>query len=200
MTTIRRFLSTVALLSSIAAPLSAQAVVNRATGLSGSFNTIDFDAFSGTLTNLGGATFSSGLFVCSGCDGSSFFTSHVQNFNGPVTPTFSIMFASAVDNFALQIQTNGGRAVTFDYFLAGSPVGSSAAVRTCCGQSGDFLWNGFEGLNFDRVDIGINEDGAAAFDNIQYTNSTVPEPASLVLVGAGLFGVVAVARRRRSIA
>ena len=64
---------------------------------------------------------------------------------------------------------------------------------------------GFAGLQsvmaFDRVQVTFNsvESSAFALDNIRFASvSVVPEPSSLLLLGAGLGGIVLVGRRRRS--
>jgi hypothetical protein len=190
-----------------ATDVSAQAIDNRATGLSGTPTTIDFNGLpyldGQSITNqIPGVTFSPNVFYCAtaGCSGGTFAPGYLANFNSgsftAINP-FEIIFSSAVSSAAFQLQA-GFSLIRYDFWMGAANVGSYVNMRGCCGDSGDFLWNGWENSEFNRITISAEggDQGAMILDNLQY-QSTVPEPASMLLIGTGLAGVAAARRRRK---
>jgi hypothetical protein len=155
------------------------ALVNGSTSIS--FGTLG----TGTLT---GATVSGGAI------------------NNTGTPfTFSITFSQLVNGFGAEFNNaQGGRAATFSLFNGATLVGMTGLY----GGTG-FLGTILTGGAFNRISISevpIPGNGASLFSSLDNVTvgvvaptlppTTVPEPASFVLMGAGLAVVGMVARRR----
>ncbi len=178
-------------------PLMAQQV-QIAAPLAGS-TTIDFNTLSQAevISNqFAGVSVSNGL--CANDDYSfhdnTMAATNFLNFtsapcNGLQGAPITFVFANAIQSFGFIAVTNGG-AITFT-----NPNGSINVGLT---QSG---FNGFsDAAAFSSVTVSVAGDGYFFMDDVSYaaSASTVPEPASIVLLATGLLGVAGVARRRRA--
>lgn len=131
----------------------------------------------------------------------NFVEGHFVYFANPDVATFS--FATPIRSFGVQVFGNGQ--VSDANGLIPSPMTVTYADGTH-----DFFpgyvtnWNIsqplFAGIVFDKPVTSVQIEGAVEgnglfFANLVYTAAPVPEPASLLLLGAGL-GVIALRRRR----
>jgi hypothetical protein len=119
-------------------------------------------------------------------------TDYIGNFNGHSGATASplvISFSTAVTGAAFDYVSNPGTSL-FEALLNGNVVESfSAQTSETIGT-----YYGFDGITFDSIRVTAPGNHAFEIDNLQLR--AVPEPATILLMGAGLFGVLS--RKRRS--
>jgi PEP-CTERM motif len=122
-----------------------------------------------------------------------FSTASIGNFQ-PITDPVSIFFNSAVNAAAFQFITNPGDSTTFTALLNGSAL-ASFTTPTDLSQ----LWFGFSNLTFNQIEINVttNVNGAFLLDNLQSTPAAVPEPASVLLLGAGILAISGASARKK---
>ena len=82
----------------------------------------------------------------------------------------------------------------FEAFYGGNLIESFSAATSYDGTTNSFF--GFSGITFDEIRVTVGGDEQILIDNIQM-GSTVPEPASLILLGTGLGAIGLAAWRRR---
>jgi len=116
--------------------------------------------------------------------------------------TFDVNFQAFVNNSGDQMQvmasSNGTSWTVLDTYTTDTPVNSTYILNS--GVTKSYNLSAFDGGNlFLRFRFNDPTAGAwewyAQVDNLQVTADAVPEPASMVALGAGL---LALARRRRS--
>ena len=151
-----------------------------------------------------GISFSSNLYN----DGNGYFAavgggaSSLANFRNNACPCVTpsdIFFSSAVNGASFMYITNYGES-TFTALLNNKVVYSFTGTTTLAGESTPTYYGFDSSIKFDQINIvsgGSNE--AFVLDDLQVGREavTTPEPATLVLLATGFFGVAGVARRRR---
>jgi hypothetical protein len=161
---------------------------------------IDFNSLSsGTLVTTQyagmGVTISGGAYATSAYQ-SSFGGDPMQvaNFNGNCSSgcqplTFTFTFAQPITYFGFDVITNG--TVTFNE--------SNGSITIPAPYPGPSTFAGFTDANgFSWVTAFASDNDAFVFDNLSFSGATtVPEPSSMALLGAGIVGLVPILRRRR---
>jgi hypothetical protein len=191
-----------AIFSALTAPLSAVIITGGATGLTGSFSTITFDA--GTVaqgvavTNqFAGATFGGSVIW----DNSTMGQIGSTGFSGGTlfgSGTASITFASPVSAAAFAILDQGAT-FTFEARLGGvsGTLVESFSLAVPFPPGAGFV--GFQGILFDTIKIVPNPSAAQfSIDTVQYktASGSAPDAAStLVLLSAGLACLTLVRRK-----
>ncbi|MEP6503114.1 MAG: PEP-CTERM sorting domain-containing protein [Betaproteobacteria bacterium] len=185
----------------LVAGASHAAAVDNATGIVGATNTITFSeaglAADTVVTNqyaTYGASFTPNLDQSP--QAGFFAGDYLGNFdfyNGTgIASPFEIDFTHAVNGAAFQFISNPGT-TTFEALLNGNVVESFSAATSTATQS----YYGFDGVSFDAIRVTVGGSGSAMLlDNLQFRTSSVPEPASLALLGLGLAAVALRARRK----
>lgn len=171
--------------------------VTNSTGINGATSTITFsevklqpwDIVTDEYAHYG-ATFSP--FAVFRPEDGYYPTDYIGNFNGHAGATASplvISFNTAVTGAAFDYISNPGTTL-FEALLNGNVVQSfSAQTDSTIGT-----YYGFDAITFDSIRVTAPGNNAFEMDNLQLR--AVPEPGTLLLMGAGLFGILS--RKRRS--
>ena len=165
-------------------------------GITGSGLTYDFGALgTGTVSGNGIATTNGNIFASGG---------------GLPVPAYTISFSSTLGAFGADFSGLGtinadfpfpAGVAEFTFFNGASTVGTIAQQF---GSTGATVFFGVTGLAaFDRVQVRTNVGDEFLTDDVVIgaalvaapPATTVPEPTTVVLVGAGLLGLVGVRRR-----
>jgi hypothetical protein len=145
--------------------------------------------------------FSGPVVYCTSCDFNQFNTNDgpmaANTFSPFPTPypfPFSVLFPTPVSAAAFAVAAGGGFTLTAK--LGGSTVGSLTGTNVVLNSPPGTHHNfyGFHSLVFDEIEItSIAGNGFFEFDNLM-VGASVPEPASAVLVVAGLLAMLAAAK------
>lgn len=194
------------LLLAVAGSLQAQPLNGSPTGLTSPAYTIDFNASIGPdntpVTNQyagQNVLFSGGWnYGNTPYGGGAYGDGALYNFQPCCSVPLWISFTTAVNGAAFNFESNDGIS-TFTAYLSGNQVATFSGPTSV---STAFLWYGFNNITLDQIRIDPESlvNGAAGIDNLQVGSRVVatPEPASLALLGTGLFAIAGIGARRRT--
>lgn len=128
------------------------------------------------------------------------FTGNMLYDPGPIPVSniaLDITFSSNLTSISMDFATDGAGLFVLTAFEGGVAVGSVAATGTI--PTGFQYPQGsitFGGLTFDSIELTAPDTPHFAIDNLDAVVAA-PEPASLVLLGTGLAGLLALAARKK---
>lgn len=154
-----------------------------------------FEGSATTSLGILGTVTASGPFMSIG--GAGYTADYALTGSAQGSGSATLVFSTALNSFGSDISdlnTCCGGYVQYNFFLGATNVGSYGLTFP------DYAATGFYGLtdlaSFDSVVIDVSNGEYWELDNV--TVGVTPEPASFVLMGTGLLGVIGAARRRKN--
>lgn len=115
-------------------------------------------------------------------------------------PNGEAIFSGLINKAGFYITTNGGDNTVVSAYSGSTLVGSEFFTTGGAGGGGSFAGLSFTS-GFDRIVIATehNINGAFAIDNFRFEGGTqpVPEPATMLLLGTGLVGLVSARKKKK---
>ena len=116
--------------------------------------------------------------------GSDYYTWNSPTGNNPVTLTS--LLGSTFDLFSLDVGTKDNTLGSFD--ITGFFSGGGSVVHNVIDASA-FTGISLNWINLDRVEFSYVSGNFGAIDNLVIDSASVPEPATILLLGLGLAGL-----------